>query len=62
MCEAESEFSLAAPHLVALHRGGATVGQNFFSEDTSGKRSADIDVFLSGLARRRDLPAKQFAG
>src|SRR3954468_13345154 len=56
---AESELGFADAHRVALHRGGAAIGDHGVAHDPAGQRSRDIDVLLSGLARRRDLPTEQ---
>src|SRR3954468_8741970 len=55
---AESELGFADAHRVALHRGGAAIGDHGVAHDPAGQWSRDIDVLLSGLARRRDLPAQ----
>ena len=41
------------------HRCGAAVRDHGLSQDASGHRTIDIDMFLAGFAGGRDLPAEQ---
>ena len=56
---AKREFRLGDPHVVGAERQLGAARKGLFAEEPPGERAVDIDVRLTGGARRRDLPAEE---